>query len=304
MSDLRLKVVVHGVRELRYDAGSAAEEDRPAHVRAASGLAFHGGRLVVIQDDASFLAVVTNDGVSAIKLPRGADGRRRFEVALGNKRDKLDLESCVAIGDELWAFGSGSLPIREKICRVQHAVPRVLDAAPLYARMREALGCALNIEGVARVDDALWFFHRGNTGAGDGGPAIIEVSLSAMRAWLDARAALPAIERVQAFDLGAIEGSPLGFTDAVAYRAGVLYLASAEATDNAIDDGHVLGSQLGIITRDGVRAAPLTGPAGEPVKAEGLALDPARPGHGWVALDPDDPEKPATLLDIELVGPW
>lgn len=302
--DPGLRVVVHAARELRYDRPAAAVDDRPDHVRAASGLAVHGGRLVVIQDDVSFLAVVASDGVSAIKLPRGLDGRRRFEIAIGNKLDKLDLESCVAIDDELWAFGSGSLPIREKICRVQHATPRVLDAAPFYNRLREALGGPLNIEGVARLGDELWLFHRGNTGASDVGPAIIKVSLAAMRAWLDARAALPLVDSLEGFDLGAIAGHRLGFTDAVARADQVLYLATAEAAANAIDDGAVLGSQLGVITRDTVRAAPLVGLDGHPVKAEGLALDPARPGHGWVALDPDDPEKPATLLEIELVGPW
>lgn len=273
-------------------------------MRAASGLALHGGRLVVAQDDASFLAVVASDGVAAIALPRGVDGRRRFEVAIGNKLDKLDLESCVAVDDELWAFGSGSLPMREKICRVQHGPPRVLEASPFYRRLREALGCALNIEGAARVGDQLWLFHRGNTGAADVGPAVLRVDLSALRAWLDARGPVPAIADVEVFDLGAIEGAPLGFTDAVAYAGAVLYLASAEATDNAIDDGRVLGSQLGVITAEAVRATPLAGERGEAVKAEGLALDPARPGYAWVALDPDDPEPPATLLEIELVGPW
>ena len=136
--DPALEVRVLGSRALRYDQPSDPRDDRPDHVRAASGLAIYGGRLVVVQDDASFLAVVASDGVSAIKLPRGLDGRRRFEVAIGNKLDKLDLESCIAIDDELWAFGSGSLPIREKICRVQHATPRVVDAE--RARSTHACG--------------------------------------------------------------------------------------------------------------------------------------------------------------------
>lgn len=299
-----LSVRVHSTRALRYDRPAAAVDDRPDHVRAASGLAVQGGRLVVIQDDASFFAVVASDGVSAIKLPRGIDGRRRFEVAIGNKLDKLDLESCVAIGDELWAFGSGSLPIRDKICRVQHSTPRVLDAAPFYNRLREALGSGINLEGVARIGRELWLFHRGNTGGSDRGPAILEVSLDGLRAWLDGRAALPLVDATSRFDLGAIAGHALGFTDAVAHAGKVFYLATAEASVNAVDDGVVLGSQVGVITRDAVRAAPLAGFDGQPVKAEGIALDPHRPGRGWIALDPDDPDKPATLLEIELVGPW
>lgn len=302
--DPELGVRVVGTRQLRYDRPADPQDDRPDHVRAASGLAMHSGQLVVVQDDASFLGVVGDDGVGALKLPRGLDGRRRFEVALGNKLDKLDLESVVAIGDELWAFGSGSLPIREKICRVHHEIPRVLDAAPLYARMRDALGSRLNLEGAARVRECLWLFHRGNTGAADVGPAVIVLSIDDLRAWLEGRAGMPAIDEVIAYDLGAVGGRALGFTDAVAYGDRVLYLATAEAAANAVDDGAILGSQLGVISPDGVRAAPLAGASGEPVKAEGLALDPERPGRAWVALDPDDPDEPATLLEIELSGPW
>jgi hypothetical protein len=302
--DPELGVRVVGARELPYDRPADPQDDRPDHVRAASGLAVHSGQLVVVQDDAQFLGVVGNDGVGALKLPRGLGGRRRFEVALGNKLDKLDLESVVAIGDELWAFGSGSLPIREKICRVHHGVPRVIDAAPFYARLREALGSALNLEGAARVGDWLWLFHRGNTGRADVGPAVFVVSIDGLRAWLEGRAGMPPVEEVVAYDLGHVGSRALGFTDAVAYGDRVLYLATAEAAANAVDDGAILGSQLGVIAADGVRAAPLAGLSGEPVKAEGLALDPDRPGHAWIALDPDDPNQPATLLEVELSGPW
>jgi hypothetical protein len=307
--DPALQVRVHGQRALRYDAAAEAHEDRPAHVRAASGLAVHGGRLVVVQDDASFFGVVGSDGVTAMKLPRGLDGRRRFEVGLGNKLDKLDLESVVAIDDELWAFGSGSLPIRDKICRVRHGIPRVLDAAPLFKRLREALDGALNIEGAARVvaggRDELWLFHRGNTGPRDPGPAVLRLAIAEMRAWLDATAQMPSLVDVDSYDLGTADGVRIGFTDAVADGGRVFYVAAAERAPNAIDDGPASGSQLGVIdvATGVVRAASFTND-GAPVKAEGLAFDPARPKHAWIALDPDDPEAPAPLLDVELIGPW
>jgi hypothetical protein len=308
--DPALGVVVHGVRELRYSMAAEAHEDRPAHVRAASGLAMFGGRLVIAQDDASFFGVVATDGVSAIRLPRGNDGRRRFEVALGNKLDKLDLESVVAIDDELWAFGSGSLPMRDKVCRVQQGIPRVQDAAPLYARLREALDGALNIEGSARVRalgrDELWLLHRGNTGPRDPGPAVLRLRTDEVRAWLDATARLPVLVDVDGYDLGAIDGERLGFTDAVADGDRVFYLAAAEKSANAIDDGAASGSQLGVIdvASGRVRAAAFAGLDGKPVKAEGIALDAQRPKRAWIALDPDDPNAAAPLLDVELTGPW
>jgi len=302
--DPALSARVVATRTLVYDKPADAVDDRPDHVRAASGLAMQGSRLIVIQDDASFLAVVSSSGVSAVKLPRGLNGRRRFEVSLGNKLDKLDLESVVAVDDELWAFGSGSLPIRDKICIVQHGIVRVREAAPLFDRIREQLEGAVNIEGSARVREELWLFHRGNTGPDDRGPAVIRFSLPAMRAWLAAEGALPAILAIEGYDLGAIDGVRLGFTDAIADGDDVFYLATAEITRNAIDDGRVVGSQIGVITGGVVRATTLASPEGTPVKAEGIALDPKRARHAWVALDCDDPEQPALLYDVELVGPW
>lgn len=295
---------VVATRTLVYDRPADPGEDRPDHVRAASGLAMQGSQLIVIQDDASFLAVVTPGGVSAVKLPRGRDGRRRFEVSLGNKLDKLDLEACVVVDDELWAFGSGSLPSRDKICVVQHGVPRVRDAAPLFNRIRDLLGGAVNIEGAACVREELWLFHRGNTGPEDLGAAVIRFDLAAMRSWLAAESALPAIRAVDGYDLGQIDGVRLGFTDATADGDHVFYLATAEKTPNAIDDGEIVGSQIGVIREGTVRAATLVSPDGIPVKAEGITLDRKRPQHAWVALDCDDPDQPALLFDIELVGPW
>ena len=311
MIDAALGVRIHGVRALRYDDAAIATDDRPSHVRAASGLAMYAGRLVVVQDDASFFGIVGSDGVTAMKLPRGAGGRRRFEVALGNKLDKLDLESVVAVDDELWAFGSGSLPIRDKICRVKHGIPRVQDAGPLYAHLREALDGVLNLEGAARVRalgrDELWLFHRGNTGPRDPGPAVLRLHTADLRAWLDATAPMPAIVDVDGYALGdAAAGERFGFTDAIADGDRVFYVAAAERSPNAVDDGPASGSQLGVIdvASGRVRAAKLAGLDGAPVKAEGIVLDPARPGRAWIALDPDDPDAPARLLDVELLGPW
>jgi hypothetical protein len=306
--DPRLGLRIVASRTLTYDTTAEPHDDRPAHVRAGSGLALHAGRLVVIQDDASFFGIVTPDGVSAQKLPRGLDGRRRFEVAIGNKLDKLDLESCVAIDDELWAFGSGSLPIRDKLCRVSAGISRVIDAGPLYARFREALNGVLNLEGAARVVtgelDELWLFHRGNCGSTDPGPAVIRVRTAALRAWVAATAPMPAIVALDGYALGGPPSGSFGFTDAVAIGDQVLYLACAEASPNAVDDGAILGSQLGVIHASGVRCAPLSAVDGSPIKAEGIAFDPQRPDHLWVVADPDDTEQPAILFDVELTGPW
>jgi hypothetical protein len=311
--DPALSVRVLGMRELRYSDRPALGEDRPRHVRAASGLVVMGGRMAVVQDDCAFIAYVTGQAVSATPLPRGPGGHRRFEVALGNKHDKLDLEACVAVGDELWAFGSGSTPARERIAVIGYTT-RLHDAGPLYRRLREELSGptaaesfrappVVNIEGACVVGKELWLFHRGNTGPHDPGPMVMRFAKAAFARWLESTAPLPEVDGATPYDLGTIDGVRLGFTDAVAVGARVFYLAAAEASPNAIDDGEVLASQLGVIEGDRVRAAVLE-VDGRPLKAEGLAFDPTDPRKAWLAIDPDDPERPSQLYQVELLGPW
>ncbi len=300
--DPALGVRVIGVRELHYRDVAPLGADRPPHVRAASGLAFIGGRLAVVQDDVAFIAYVAGNDVSAHALPRGANGRRRFEVGLGNKMEKLDLEACVAVGDELWAFGSGSAPARDKIAVIGYGT-RMQDAAPLYRRVRDELGGAINIEGVALVGSELWLFHRGNTGPADLGPAVARFDRVSLARWLAGDGPVPEVVASERYELGSASGSRLGFTDAVESGGRVFFLAAAEGSDNAIDDGAVLASQLGVIAGGTVRVCPLV-LDGAAAKAEGLAFDPADPRRAWVAIDPDDVDEPARLYELELVGPW
>lgn len=280
-----LTVRVLSGRALVYTDPADAALDRPPHVRAASAIAAHGGALYVVQDDAGFIARVAGDAVTAIPLPRGPGGRRRFEAALGNKLDKLDLESCIVDGDELWAFGSGTIPIREHVVRVRldGGGVQVVHEPVLYANLRAAVGGAINIEGVARVGDELWCCHRGNTSAADA-PAIVRVD----RAWT--------VRGVARVDLGRIDGVAIGFTDACAIAGGIAFIAAAEASEDAIADGAVLARVFGVLDASGVRTVPL------PVdgKPEGLALRDLH--HAWITVDPDDPEVPTTLYEVAIDG--
>lgn len=280
-----LTVRIVSSRPLVYTDRVDADEDRPPHVRAASAIAARGDELFVVQDDAGFIARVRGDSVTSIALPRGRDGRRRFEAAIGNKLDKLDLESCVIVGDELWAFGSGTIPIREHVVRMRFdGTPHVTHEAALYAALRDAVGGAINIEGVALVGDELWFFHRGNTSAHDA-PAIVRVD----RSWN-----VRAIDRV---DLGSTSGSSIGFTDACSCGDRIVFIAAAEASANAIDDGAVLASVIGVLDRGEIRTAPLDLGGKKP---EGIAMRDAN--HAWITVDPDDPDLPTTLHEVAVYG--
>ncbi|MEO8705218.1 MAG: hypothetical protein ABI867_34550 [Kofleriaceae bacterium] len=296
MIDDTLAIEVIDRRLLRYT--TPATEDRPPHVRSASGIAVHRGALYVVQDDTSFIAVVTGDAVDAIEIPYAPGGRRRFEKVLGNKLDKLDLEACVSLDDALVAFGSGSLAgVREHIV-IAGAAVTIVDAGALYTQLRGAIG-ALNVEGAVIVRDELWLCHRGNCGPHDPGPAVIRIELAAFRAYL-AGGGVPALQ-VDRYDLESIDGVRLGFTDATAWSDRVFVLLAAEASPNAIDDGHVVAAQIGVIDGDRIRSAPLV-IAGASPKAEGIAFE--SPGVAWITVDPDDTEAPAPLYKVRLVGPW
>jgi hypothetical protein len=311
---------------LVYADGADPALDRPAHVRAGSGLAWIGGALAVMQDDANFIALAdpATGLCRAITLPAGEGGLRQFDDERGNKRYKLDLEACVAVpdgpgGETLLGFGSGSSARRERVLLAERLADAdahvdLRDAAGFYARLREAAefaGSELNVEGAAWLGGRLVLLNRGNGAAGDDrGPvdAICQVDWPALRAHLADPAAQPAPspESIVAYDLGTIGGCPLGFTDAAAFGDALIYTATAEASPNAVDDGPVAGSAVGMIGADGAaRFAEFEDAAGARFdgKVEGIARGP-RPGTLYVVVDRDDPHCPSELCEVELSGDW
>ena len=349
--DSRLGARVVRETPLFYAAGADPALDRPAYVRAGSGLARvqtpAGLRLAVVQDDANFIALVdpVTGHADAVTLAAGPGGRRLFELGRGNKLDKMDLESCLTLDDPdrpgasmLVALGSGALAVRERIVVVRgldadgvaDAEVREVDASRLYALLRglaEFAGPEMNVEGAALVhasDGAVVrLFSRGNGAAAElvaaasggetgGVSATCDVDATAFVAYLldPTNTPVPPPMRVVRYDLDALDGESLGFTDATPWAtasgAGVLYTAAAERSVNAIEDGPVAGSVLGVIGADGAaRWAPLVDAAGAPFtrKAEGVAPTDIA-GRVWIVLDVDDPQQPAVLCEVVLDGDW
>jgi len=317
-------------RSLSYRHGEDPALDRPAHVRAASGVAWIGGLLAVVQDDANFVALIEPETGLAldVALPVGPNGARLFDDARGTKHLKLDLEACFAVRTEgrptrFVALGSGSKRARERIVvldfddsgrRVTDV--RVLDASALYAQLRtrtDFSGSELNLEGAVLHGQTLRLFQRGN-----GAPlaelaavnAVGELDWPAFEGYLDSQASpasVPALKRVTQYDLGNIAAVPLSFTDATATpQGGVLFLASAEDSADTVSDGRVHGTRVGELAADGsLRTAPLLGEDGAPshVKAEGIVLDRKDPTRAWVVVDMDDPTLASELLEVKLSFP-
>ena len=321
--------------------------DRPAHVRAGSGLARVPQGLVAVQDDSNFLALIdpTDPGSArAIPLPPGPDGGRQFGDSRANKHLKMDLEACVALeGPQpvVIGFGSGSTAARESIVIAtgvgdRDPLVRVVDAFAFYAMLRSApafAGSQMNIEGAMQVGESLRFFGRGNgASAGSLVPvnATCDIALRELLAYLEAPddAPPPRPAAIRQFLLGTLEGIPIGFTDAATWNGHILFSAAAERSPDAVRDGPVSGSVIGLLTDDGaVRWAPVIDEDGRPLhdKAEGLAVVAASelsvmgeraaggwPANGpvdgtpelWVVADADDERRPSELLRVRLDGPW
>jgi hypothetical protein len=256
-------------RELRYDEGANESLDRPAHVRAASDLAWVGERLVVLQDDANFLGLYdpASGRVGAVTLPAGEDGRRQFDELRGTKALKLDLEGCTVVpgpdGPLLLAFGSGSSDRRELVMLVdrwegENPRVRVRNAHELYDHLHgrtDFAGSELNLEGVVFVDGVVRLLQRGNGAPqGDLTPvdATGDLDWDALGPYLLGESdAPPELTNVVQYRLGDLHGHGLTFTSGVAGPAGIVYAASAEDSPDAVHDGPVVGSVLGVLAADG-----------------------------------------------------
>lgn len=309
---------------LRYRDGPHAGLDRPGHVRAGSGLAHVGGRLVVVQDDANFLAVVDPDSgeADAVPLPAGEDGRRQFDDTRGNKHHKLDLEAVFvapnAHGESLVvAIGSGSTDRRERIVVASWRdaaapVVTVCDASALYSALRADADFApgeLNVEGAVYVDGVVRLFARGNGAASAGRSATCEVDWNALRTYLMDGGTVPSPTRATGYLLGELDGLALGFTDGAMAADGqtVLFAAAAEDSPDATRDGRVAGSVIGALGTGGsARWALLHDATGGATiaKVEGIVAVPNSPGRLYAVVDQDDPEVPSELCTVELDGSW
>ncbi len=309
--DSSLRAVLGPTFPLLYREGGSHADDHPAFVRAASAVVHWQHKRVIVQDDVNALAfgafgheVFPPEGLEPLLLPRGAGGRRRHEDALGNKRLKLDLEAAVVLPDgRLLVLGSGSLRARERFVVVTpDGNSEVRDARELYAELRSQpafAGSELNLEGALVRHDTLELFQRGNGAAkGELGPinAVGTLPLDSFLSWLDHGGPVPELERIVQVDLGQVGGVRLSFTDATLANDGsVAFLACAEDSRNAIEDGQVLGSRFGIFDQQRVRLVSIVDSFGAPcvLKLEGLHAHAQDAACFDIVADMDHPEQPA-----------
>jgi hypothetical protein len=309
---------------LLYEGGAIPALDRPEHVRAASGIALVNDYFAIVQDDANFIALVdsTREKVTAITLPRGEGGKRQFDDGRGNKKFKMDLESCALVPHKdqefLITFGSGSNSFREQIVILKDLMddprPEVYQASALYSALRSAeefAGSEMNIEGAVFLGEKIRLFNRGN---GSSSEKLTPVNASCDIDWqsfytylLDPEKKPPLIENIVLYDLGIFDNLPLGFTDATNSKGKLFFSAAAEDSPDAVTDGRIAGSVLGVIDRENkIHWTELIDKEGNRFcgKVEGLTFLENNNKRAFVVMDQDSPDEPSQLCEVELIGPW
>jgi hypothetical protein len=263
-------------------------------VAAASGLALHGGELVVIADDELALSRYGVDGqpLGRVQLFPGT----LPEEARARKLAKPDLEALALLSDgRLLALGSGSAPARDRAALVSADRAQVteIDLAPLYEELHRRFD-RLNVEGACETAGELILLTR-RTGR-QGMNALVRLDLATVLGGLERRRVeAAALIDVQEIDLGAMGGTPLGFTDAAAWRGGLLYAAAAEVTDDPVEDGACVGCEIGWIDQSG--ALGHREPVAPCVKLEGITVESNERRHRLLAVaDADDRSRPAPLF--------
>jgi len=288
------------------------------HLPSASGVEIIGPTAYVVSDDAPLLYLLD----AATLAPMGeVQLFETSEFGTGRipKAAKPDLESMAAVVDPtgtagLLLCGSGSRPNREAGYFVglpaagTSAVPRFvqrLDLSALYAELRARLpaGTTLNVEATATTDTELLFLQR----TVGGGPALLfMLPLQATLAHLfESRWPAPAPARVLSFALPTLAGHAAGFSGATYVAGRLLVTASVEATTDAVADGAVLGSFVGVIDLAAQTAsfAHLAWADGRAYlgKVEGLAVRRTRGPAGLeLLLVTDDDQGGSTALVAEL----
>lgn len=268
-----------------------------AGVRAGSSLLRHGKRLLAVQDDAWSVAWVDLPALAITPLVLHGDG------APLRKKLKPDFEAALIHDGCIHLLGSGSRENRRTLARIDLAGTTVAlqERHDLYDCVHTALGpikCP-NIEGALATSGRLRLFHRG---AGGAHSAVLDLPDTV----LDGEAAR--VLATQWFDIGSIEQVALAFTDVTLLVDGrIAFSASAERSDDAVADGPVAGSALGLIEQgpkhSALRWTRLLEADGRPSyrKIEGLSLDDDLCG-GWLLTDPDDAARPAELCRVALAG--
>jgi hypothetical protein len=206
-------------------------------IGSASGLIYKDNSLFIIGDNSGFLYEYSIDSK---KLQR----HEIIENAKENiaKNEKPDFEAITHFGDNLYIFGSGSTPKRNKMVQINTVEKEIStnDLTDLYGVMQsfgEIKPDDFNIEGAIYNGESWFLFNRGN------GKSKKNVVFTIHGKNLTNEFNILSND----YKLPKIKGVRSSFTDAILVDNKIYFLATAEDTNSTYKDGEILGSCIGRI---------------------------------------------------------
>lgn len=230
-------------------------------IPSASAVEVINGNIYIVGDDSCFLYVLKYDLTVLAEVPLY---KTKDDHLVGNrilKKKKADLECITKLTingyPHLLILGSGSKSPRRDIAFLvklptpynrKHMVWEIsLVKWYAFLRMNEAVtgdSGVLNFEAAATTDDHLYIFNRENN-------ATLRFDLPEFIEFIQGHTDSVPFPTVIPTELPDIDGVRLGFSGADYFDQKLFFTAAAENTSNAIDDGEIKGSAVGIVNFNG-----------------------------------------------------
>lgn len=286
---------------------------------SGSGMSWHAGRYFVVGDDSPYLFTLdrkfTITDRSLLKDDPVQDNGR---IAKDIKPD-YEAMATVTWNGSVWnlILGSGSKKgTRESgllVATDGKSTSHARDMAALYRDFAALAGFkagqTVNIEALAIAHGDAYFFNRGNADRN----LLFTVALADLMAYMTGKADKIADVGLHDARLPRLNGIEAGFSGADYWPEidSLVYSASVEGSDNAYEDGAVLGSYLGLIPRsrlkdraplDLSRSAQRLSSGGLPVKTkvESVALTHTERQRAIGALVSDNDDGSSEFFDVVL----
>lgn len=228
-------------------------------IASASGMSGSGSGIYVIGDNSPFLFRLNREFEILQKFPLFPGQDLPDSLFLKAVKPDLEAMASTANGGKLLIFGSGSKsPERDILVEVDLVDPPEVNSRSLtrfYDELKSRSGLSnaeLNIEAAEVIGEHLLLFNRGKN-------LILKYNLEEFYAFLDGSPKVPDME-IFSFQLPEINGLEAGFSGATLHPDGetLIFTATVEDTGNWIDDGEVLGSFVGIITKEDLQEQLIT----------------------------------------------
>ncbi|WP_299819866.1 hypothetical protein [uncultured Pontibacter sp.] len=243
-------------------------------IPSASGIEYVEGSYYVLGDDSPYLYQLGEAFELKRKYP--LFDTTAFKNGRIPKAEKPDLESMAHFtygrDNMLLLLGSGSSESRNKAYWVnlsENMKVREVDFSRFFTFLKSILKIKtegeLNIEGLATDEIYTYLLHRS---IGNKANVLFRFDTGDFKDYILGNAGLPAAAAYY-FMLPAVGQNGAGFSGAYTSEGKLFVTASVEATSNAIDDGEVLGSFIGVID---LLALPYASDAANPLQVPAVQL--------------------------------